>query len=159
MNAPVRRDGIREEAVVHKVFYGKEDHGILTCCLYLSFGQGGSGQGFGNLVLDAETGPDFKRALSEFFEKPFDSITGSKCFALRSWGHFQDYIVGLESLNGKRFTLYAWRKKHWPEKTQTVLEERRESIRREIEWLERRLREERVKFQEAAEGYVDWEKR
>ena len=152
------RDGTHEEAVVDKVFYGKEDHGILTCCLYLRLGTGGSGQGFGNLVLDPETsGPDFKRSLSEFFGKPFDAIVGSKCFALRCWGHFQDHIVGLELPSGKRFTLYAWRKKHWPD-TQTPLEERRKGSRNEIAWLERRLREERERLENIAEGYVDWER-
>lgn len=153
-----RENGTREEAVVDKVFYGTEDHGILTCCLYLRFGTGGSGQGFGNLILDAEkTGPDFKRALPEFFGKPFDAIEGSKCFALRCWGYFQDQIVGLELPNGKRFTLYSWQKKHWPDKTRTTLNERRESIRREIVWLERRLVEERQKLERVADGYVDWE--
>jgi hypothetical protein len=153
------RDGTHEEAVIDKVFYGTEDHGILTCCLYLRFGTGGSGQGFGNLVLDAKTGLDFKQSLSEFFGKPFDAIVGSKCFALRCWGDLQDHIVGLELPNGKRFTLYAWCKKHWPDKTLTPLEARRESTRKEIAWLKRRLVEERERLEKVAEGYVDWERK
>lgn len=153
------RDGTREEATVGKVFYGTEDHGILTCSITLELGPTrGRFQGFGNLVLDAESGPDFKRALSEFFGKPFDALTGSKCFALRCWGHWNDSIVGLELPNGKRFTLYAWRKKHWP-KTETPLAERTKSIRGEIAWLERRLEEERERLEKVADGYVDWEKR
>ncbi len=42
---------------VVNLFYGKEDHGILTCIVTCEGDWGG--QGFGTLALDERTGPAF----------------------------------------------------------------------------------------------------
>lgn len=146
----------REPGVIDRVQYSEEDHGILTFWLYIAFGNGGSGQRFGGICLSPETGADLKRALSTFFGKPFDSLAGTKCYALRSFGFLNDPIIGLENEHGQRFTLYRWAKKHWPD-TLSPLAKRVESLQREIRFLRRRIAEEESELERVSTEYVDWE--
>ena len=146
----------REEATVDNVFYGKEDHGILTCTVGLLLGPtGGAYQAFGGLSLTPETGADFKAELCAFFGRSFDALKGAKCYTLRSFSGWNEPIEGLELENGKRFVLTAWRRKHWPA-TESRLDARKKSIQGEIEWLTRRIREETAKLAELEADYTEW---
>lgn len=146
---------IRQPGRIRRISYSKEDHGILTCYVHLEFE--GSGQGFGGIALDPDTtGPDFKRALCDLFDtQDFDSLEGRECFALRHWDHFGERISGLEAPSGKRFMLYHWRKKHYPDTT-TPLQDARDAIKREVAFLTRRLSEEHNKLDRLVDGYISW---
>ncbi len=147
----------REEAVVGEVFYGIEDHGILTCSLGMHLGaSGGSYQSFGNICLDKEnTGPDFKKALAEFFGCSFDAIKGQKCYALRCFSGCNEGIEGLELENGRRFILTEWRRRHWP-KTPNPLEARRASLVQQIDNWTRRVQECSRELAMVESDYTEW---
>jgi hypothetical protein len=147
-------DMTREPAWVRDFFYGVEDHGILTCTLTLALGETGSSvQSFGGLALSESTGPDFKETLAAFFCRQFDALVGEKCYALRAFRTGE--IEGLEHPDGRRFLLYRWRKKHYPE-TPTPLAAKTAQIHREIAFLRRRLGEEERRLLTVQDEYVDW---
>jgi len=146
----------RESAKVQEVFYGKEDHGILTCSLMLG-SEGNSMQGFGNLALDEETGPAFVSSICELFKvNKLGKIKGKSCFALRCWPDWNTSIEGIE-VDGSRFLLTQFRRKFWPNDTKTVLKTKKESILKEIAWAKRRVTELEMEMAQVTNGYIDWE--
>jgi hypothetical protein len=146
----------REKSKIESVFYGQEDHGILTCSVMIS--SGGGCQGFGQLCLDPITGPDFLHELCDVFDvHDHELLKGQECYALRNFEHYNCPIEGLEAMSGKRFTLTAFIRKHWPDKAQSPLERERQRHEQEIVFLQRRLKEERSRLACVDEGYVDWE--
>jgi len=65
------------------IFYGTEDHGILTCNVTCEGAWGG--QGFGTLVLDERTGPEFKHGVMDSFGVAnFGDLIGKPCILYRS---------------------------------------------------------------------------
>jgi hypothetical protein len=134
------RNLTRDPGVVDNVFYGKENHGILTVWLGIDFG--GSYQSFGGLALSEEVAPDYVSELCKTFEvERIEDIKGKKCVALRCFDEWNSIIEGLETESGARFINFQWRKKHFPE-TKSPLEERREHLQRRIALGQRQISEE-----------------
>jgi hypothetical protein len=144
----------RQEGVVKTVFYGLEDHGILTCSLGIEFD--GMHQGFGGLHLDeTTTGPLFKQAICDFFDRPFDSIVGTPVIGLWCFGRLNEPIEGLELPSGRRFTISGWQRKHNPKALSPFARTWQRHVS-EIAFLERRLKEERQALDELEKNYTDW---
>ncbi len=119
---------MKELGKVQDVFFGIEDHGILTISIRLDFG--GSEQSFGNIGLcynDRENnrwldedgaGMTFIYRILEFFGvTEFPKIEGKTVYALKK--DYFSMIDGLERTKfegGKRFLLDDWKKQFWPDK-------------------------------------------
>jgi hypothetical protein len=103
-----------------------EDHGILTCMLYLNK-EGGLHQGFGGYSLDGYNeklkrrvgtagGMDFiLRLLQVFGVSNPDEFTGKMCYAL--YDEDSNYIKGIEALaidGGKSFVIDDWQNQWFP---------------------------------------------
>jgi hypothetical protein len=146
----------RRKGTVDSVFYGVEDHGILTMYVGIKFDVGGY-QSFGGVCLNETLGPDFKRSVCDAFGvRDMELLKGKRCHALYAFGEHNEPILGLEGPTGKRFIINTWRRKHFPD-TNSVLEQKAESQLREIRFLERRLFEERNRLAKLEENYTEWE--
>lgn len=156
-----RRDlprNTREMGVVDHVRTGKdEDRGFYTTSVFLDLE--GSGQAFGFLVMDEPLMQRFNKALCETFDvRRVEQLVGMGCYALRCWGFHNDFIEGLETLDGgKRFTITGWRRKEGIFQ-KTPLEMRRESMEKEIAGLKRRIISIEEDLAGIDAGYVDWER-
>ena len=150
------RDPRRERGRLGKPFVGKEDHGIMTVQIPVSFR--GSGQGFGGLCLDDGLDKPFVRDLCEAFGvRDVLRLEGAECYALRCWGFWNDRIEGLESVaTGRRFTLTGFCRRHIGKAVLSPIELRAKSILSEIAWAERRAAEELEKLAKVRVGYIDW---
>ncbi len=150
----------RDKGVIESVTYQREDHNILTCFVHVKLDSGWH-QGFGGLLLDEEvTGPDFVKSLCDTFGvESKDQLVGLSCFALRCWAIHNEPIEGLEATSGKRFILTTWRRRHFPNKTQSVLELRYEKKLRHLESTRNRVRELEHELTYLPQGYIDWENR
>jgi len=108
---------------VSSVFFGFEDHHILTMSIMLDFG--GTGQGFGGYVLDTyseekkmrvgtASGTDFVLKILNLFEvKHLDAIVGKPVFALYDTNEYTGKIVGLKTpaFDGARtFFVKEWQR-------------------------------------------------
>jgi hypothetical protein len=120
-------DGKRQLGKVTSVQFGIEDHGFLTLWLHIDFG--GSGQGFGGMVLsnydrDAKgpvgsaAGTDYVLRMFALFDvTSLDKIVGRYVYALRDDPY--GTIVGLEVPEcdgGRKFITAEWRRVMFPEK-------------------------------------------
>ncbi len=149
-----KRDGKRELGTIVDVWSGKEDHGILTCSIGIDFR--GSHQGFGNLCLDKKILPDFMEGVCETFGvKTLNELVGKQCYALRCFSHWNEPIEGLETLDGKRFTLFSWRKKHFPN-SKSPYEERISSLKNRIASDMRRIDDAYKELRKIHTEYTDW---
>lgn len=127
-------------AVVHKVFCGHEDHGLLTCVVHLRGRDGGWAQGFGNLVLDEVTLPVFRqRVCAVFGTTDFESLAGRPCVALYAFNGWNQPIEGLRGPCGD-FTLTDFRRSLNPQAPSAV-EVRRQELSDRVRTLERSVRE------------------
>jgi hypothetical protein len=147
----------REPATVASVMYGIEDHGILTFSLYMTMGS--CGQGFGNIVLRDEpgdrSGPRLKAELCELFGvENFDDIKGRQCFVLRCFE--EEEIEGVE-VDGKRWTITGFRKRHYPDHVPTVLENKTKQLRERIDYHARGIQDCNRQLERVADRYRDWE--
>lgn len=120
-------DRAKELGKVDRVFFGFEDHGILTCWVHLSFG--GTGQGFGGCALDESNekgrrvgtagGLDFILRLLELFKvDELGKIAGRTVYALRETDSYGAPIIGLEVPafdGGGSFRLKDWQAQWFPE--------------------------------------------
>jgi len=133
----------------------REDHGILTTSVYIDCGYV---QGFGGLALDEGLADDYVHDLcATFGVRGMDELVGKECYALYSFGEYNELIEGLESADtGKRFLHNAWRKKLAPD-TRSILDQKRENLENDIAWAERRAAESRQRLQELSASFVDWE--
>lgn len=144
----------REPATIVEAFYGKEDHGIVTCDLRMR-GAGWS-QSFGGLALDEKLGPLFVSDLCALFDVvELDELKGLKCLVLRSFGHLNDRIEGLE-YNGKRLTITSWQKKHYPS-TPGRLEGELARLRSDIASRERTIVMLKRDLTRLEEEFTDWD--
>jgi hypothetical protein len=152
------KDGKREFGTISSVKSGKEDHDILTCSVGVDFS--GGHQGFGNLILDEDLIVSFERELCEAFGvRATKELVGKKCFALRCFGHWNDNIEGLESLDtGKRFTLNGWRKRNVKNfEVISPLEQRKKSLHANIEWARRRIADSELELARIDKEYTSWD--
>lgn len=150
-----------EEVTVKSAEYGPDDRGFLTCTLFCEWGA--CEQGFGNLILDEQTGPAFVRDLCAFFgveahlggeREGLLSLRGRRVRAL--WFQSGGTMDGLE-LDGRRFMLWEWRRHMYPDAA--VLDPRADriaSLRREIASRERQRAELRGELREAVDAAYDW---
>lgn len=151
-------DRHRVAAVIESVRapYLEESHGVLTTDLYLTFGSGM--QMFGGLAFDSMTGAhDYLTELcAAFGVQHFVDLRGKRCFALYSFGKYNELIEGLESVDtGRRFVQNAWRAKHCPG-TPSVLEQKQARVRAEVARMERQIAESTTKLDALAREFVDW---
>lgn len=150
--------GKRELATVSNVFYGKEDHGILTCYVTLDFN--GYTQSFGGITLNDEKGEEFKKELRNLFGvDDYRKIVGRKCYGLYAFGYHNDRIEGLENEYGHRFILTKFCQKHWPNANiKSRLESEKERHKHEIAHHQRRIQQERESLKNLKNQYTDWSK-
>lgn len=126
---------------------------------YVGVEGNGWGQGFGGLVLDPPSLADWKASLCELFEvSKVEDIVGRNCIVLYNWPTYGEDIEGLE-VDGRRFTMTDFRLKHWPTRTTSRLEQRRDDIIRDIDYHARRVREQVQALGKVEVGYVEWSTR
>lgn len=157
------------DATITDVFYGKEDHGILTISIGLDFDDGGH-QGFGGLCLSEPLAEDFERCVCAIFNaRKLDELKGRRCRALFNFKGWNENIAALETgspgagqgvagsrLSILRFTINTWRKRHFPETT-SVLEQRLEKQRHHIKCLKLDLERAKATLKEIPSTYIDLE--
>jgi hypothetical protein len=149
------RDSKRELGKIDYVRSGKEDHGILTCSIGIDF-NGDSHQGFGGLCLDTDLIKSFKKDLCKTFGvKKIEDLVGKECFALRCFGFLNDNIEGLETLDGKKFTISTWRKKHFTNAS-NPLEQRFKHLVSEINHARRQIKEAEQDLAQLDSEYTNW---
>lgn len=104
----------KRAAVITDVFYGLEDHGILSCNLSLEFIVGGTTQLFGGVNLSAPgSGVDFYNSICRLFRaQDLEQIIGKRCYALYCFGNNNEPIEGIETEYGNRFTLTSFMKRY-----------------------------------------------
>lgn len=135
------------------------DHGILTTRIMFKAASGYH-QGFGNICLDKKSGPDFVEELCHTFGVThIRNIVGKRCFALYSFGRYNDPIDGLLSVDtGKKFVIDTWRRKHWPTKvSKNKLVDEQERIRGQIAHFEQRIQEYKQELKRLPETFYNWE--
>jgi hypothetical protein len=144
---------MREAGVISEVFYGKEDHGILTCSVRVNFD--GSTQSFGGIAFEScKIADDFVADLCRTFAvEKLDELRGLACVAYRCFPYNNEPIEALEALSGARFTLTGWRRKHWPLDALDPREARRANLRREEKRLRGRLTEIRASLDRVDADY------
>lgn len=160
---------LHEPGVIAAVFYGKEDHGILTCSIRIDFK--GSTQSFGNLCLDEKLGPDFVRAVCENFgvkvpsaptqrelRECLNQLVGQRCYALRCFDDYNTPIEGLENQYGDAFLLTTWRRQYFPD-TESPFETRKAELRQRIESAKQQIARAKVTLAKLPSEYYDWETR
>ena len=96
---------------VREMFYGKEDHSILTCFVHCE--SPGWGQSFGGLILDERTGPAFiQEILAIFGVSDSEALRSQPCTLYRS--AFTGRADALEGPCGI-FAIDDFRRRMWPE--------------------------------------------
>ncbi len=147
----------KELGTITKAEIYVEDHGILTSSILIDFK--GSFQSFGGLALSKEVSSDYISSVCEIFGvKSLDDLVGKQCYALRNSNSWGEMIEGLESLDGKRFTHYSWRKRLFPEHTKHPLEEKKNRIINLIGSLKRQLADAEHNLLVIEDNFIDWEK-
>lgn len=129
----------QELAKVTNVYFGKEDHGILTLNITLDYG--GACQGFGGYSLDeydkqkekrvgTAAGMDFVlRVLDCFGVSNLDQIVGKTVYAIRDSSGYSAKIIGLRQppFDGKgEFLVSDW-KAQWFERNTHVSAQEQDS--------------------------------
>jgi hypothetical protein len=150
----MNKDKHRVQACISDVFVGKEDHGIWTVSITLD--DMGYTQSFGNLCLDKENKvPAFVGAIENLFNvSDIKNIIGKKCYALYSFGKWNEPIEGIE-YKGKRFTLTGFRKS-LGEDAESPLTYRIISIEREITQAKQRILDREAELEVISKDYKDW---
>lgn len=144
----------RELAVV--AYERTDEERCLTHYVGMKGPSGGWGQGFGGLAFDEPHLVSWKEEICKLFGvTDIAEIVGRQCFILRNWASWGHDIEGLE-VDGKRFTITGFRRKHWPDKTKTQLENAAERLRSDIRFHARRIDEDVARLERLHEGYVEW---
>jgi hypothetical protein len=115
---------------------------------------------FGNLVLDEAQARAFAAELcATFAVVDLNALVGRFCWGLWCFGENNEEAEGLEAPSGRRFTLTAFRRKHFPNlpSSSSSLERKRAEIEGAIRHLQRRLGEEQVRLKTLDERWTDWE--
>lgn len=134
-----------------------EHRDILTSYITIDFDSGGT-QGFGGLNLgNKKIAKSYTDDICKAFGvKNLEDIVGMKCYALRNFSTWNEIICGLETLDGKRFTHYAWRKKMFPEHTKHPLAEKLESLNDDLEYFKKKIEQTELEIAGISEKFVDW---
>lgn len=147
----------KQPITITSVRFEKGERSPYDVWVYCDFENGGT-QGFGGFVLDKPLAKTYAQEICEVFGvKKFKNLKGLKGFALYSFGEWNDPIEGLEAPSGKRFTISGFRKRHFPDKFKSALEEEQESLRLDIQWATRRIAECNAKLKTLNDNYIDWE--
>lgn len=149
----------RESGTISGHMYGQEDHGILTCFVYVDY-DNGSCQGFGGLCLGADYGLDYVKSLCDTFGvERLEDLAGMRCNILRNFTDYNASIEGLEDPDtGKRFTLTKWRRKHWSyEESSTPYHRERARLESDIQQAYRTIEDRQEKLKTLDARYVDWD--
>ncbi len=147
---------VREAATVSYVRYGEHEHyGIHT--LEMGFNLEAGHQGLGGLSVDPETsGPAMVADICRLFHvSDLDEVKGRTCFVLRCWPTYNEPIEGIE-VDGVRWTLTDFQRRHWPDREWDRLAKRTNEIRTEIARHGYEVQRLVGKLETASEGYVDW---
>lgn len=148
-------DRRRELGRIEKIFDGPEDHGIDTVSIGVDFGS--AHQAFGNLCLGKYRDSFVKELCETFGVGSIVELEGKECFALRCWGFWNDTIEGLESVEtGRRFTITGWRKRNKIPGPESPLAARKESLTREILFLDRKKAQLTSELNDIRIDYEDW---
>jgi hypothetical protein len=149
-------DRTKELGVIENVFVGKEDHGIPTVSIMITFNDGFTSQGFGNLCLTKETQPVYlDKVCSLFGVDHYKELKGKKCYALRSFDCWNEYIEGIETLDGKRFTHTDFRYDVHGRKD-TVLEQRKKDMEERIARHHEDIKRLKEEMKHLDDDYVPW---
>jgi hypothetical protein len=147
-------DPYRMHATVSYVKVGPEDHGIPTVWIGCEFG---GSQGFGGMCLDENTTAAYVDDICTLFSvSNIDDIVGRHCFVLKSFSGWSERVEGLE-VEGRRFTISGFMKRHWPDKYRSRLEQAKEQAASEIAHLTRRIRAVTEELARMDEDFRDWE--
>ena len=118
----------------------------------------GSCQGFGGLALGGEHTRRYIDDLCRTFGvSNLDRLVGLECFALRCFSAWNEHIEGLESIDGKRFVHSDWRRKYFPDRAPTPLDDRRKSLLSRADSLANQLKDNARQLAEIDADYVSWE--
>jgi hypothetical protein len=155
MSTKRARDQLRVPATVVSAFAGLDrDHELWTVSVVLE----GAGwvQTFGGLAFrdKAETREFFAEVCATFGCADPERLKGQRCFAL--YAEPSSTIEGIETTNGRRFTIRGWRKRRHPDHAPTPTEEKRIRLERDVRYHERRLIEARAELA-TIQPLVDWE--
>jgi len=144
-----------------------EHHNIITVWITIDFDGGGT-QRFGGLAFqkldyssvlskkDDTLINDYIKSVCAAFEVPdLKDLIGKKCFALKSFDSWNQPIEGLESECGKRFTIFSWQKKHFPDAL-NALETKIEMLKREVTYFEHRKQQSIEELKTIKDKFVDW---
>jgi hypothetical protein len=154
----MEEDRTRVLGTVTYVRYGKEDHDIFTCSIGIDFN--GYHQSFGNIFLDAQKkGPAFRDAICQLFgidTKNWEKeLVGKQCYGLYNFPYWNDPIEGLESLDGRRFTITKFARQF--DEVASPLQRRKESLNRDIAHIERRILETKLSLKKLDDDFTSWE--
>lgn len=126
---------------------------------------GGGHQGFGGIVLGTldKPAPELMKSYvadlcAAFDAQDLERLAGMKCHVLFSFPGWNGTIEGLEGPSGKRFTITAWRRKHFPESTKSPLEQRIEDLEQTRAHAKRTLVSTALALSKVKQEFVDWEK-
>jgi hypothetical protein len=135
-----------------------EHYGAIIGEVSLRGPDGGWGQAFGQICLDPEHAPAWEREICALFGVDnLNACAQRNCFVLRSWPGF-GMIEGLE-VDGKRFTLTGFRKRHYPgtEGARGPLAQRKIGLKRSIRRAAAEIERWTLELDTAHENYIDWE--
>lgn len=144
----------RELAVVD--YERTDEERCLTHFVGMKGPTGGWGQGFGGLIFDQCHLEAWKSDLCKLFGvDAIDKIVGRQCFVLRNWPSWGSDIEGLE-VDGKRFTITDFRRRHWPKEAKTQLENKAARLRQNIDFQARRIQEDVERLETLHKNYIEW---
>jgi hypothetical protein len=132
------------------------DRGWVIGWVHVEGVDSGWGQGFGGIALSPPAAADFIASVCALFGvTALTECAGRNCFVLRSWPSWGSDIEGIE-VDGRRFTLTDFRRKHWPDVAADPLARRRESILNSINYAGRDVQRYVAELGRVEDGYIDW---
>lgn len=144
--------------IINTSFEENQYNGVRSVWITLEYDAGGC-QGFGGLCLINEELENafISEICSIFNAKKLNELINEPCYALRSLPYYNTEIEGLESRNGKRFTLTGFIKKHHPQEYVPKFEKLLKAAENEIFYLEKRLIVAKNYINSLEIDYKDWE--
>lgn len=134
-----------------------EHYSVVRGTILFEGPTGGWGQGMGEIVLTDEACAAWRRELADLFGvEKYEDIVGRNCFVLRSWPSCLGQITGIE-VDGKRWTVAGFVRRHFPDKAETPLQARVRGLRNSIERAAADIQRWNREIEHAANEYIDWE--
>jgi hypothetical protein len=146
-----------EGARIHSVWFGPEpDRGINVVDLGLGAIDGGWRQSF-QMCMKATYVEAAKLEILDLFCVDEESeLIGKDCFALRAWPYLNEPIVGVETVEGKRFTRTAFCRRMGIDFA-TELTWKRKRCNEEIDYARQRLYRALESRRTVEKDYADWD--